>query len=50
MDGEVLRPYFKSNWVNITFIVLGALFMIFNIIYIIRNPTHAKGEKGDINN
>ncbi len=47
VEGEVLRPYVKSIGVNIGFMIGGSLFLILNLIYIIRNPFHAKGKKGE---
>ncbi len=43
VEGEILVPYIKSIGVSIGFLVVGVLFVLFNLIYIIRNPSHAKG-------
>lgn len=50
VEGEILRPYHKSIGLWLILFSVSLLITLFNVIYIIRNPSHAKGEKGDINN
>jgi hypothetical protein len=44
VEGEVLRPYVNSIGVSIGFLIAGSLFLLFNLIYLLRNPSHAKGK------
>lgn len=47
VEGEELKPFKKSIGVNIVFIIVGGLFVLYNLIYIVRNPSHAKGKSKD---
>ncbi|MFA8435137.1 MAG: hypothetical protein ACEPOZ_11525 [Marinifilaceae bacterium] len=49
VENEVLRPYVNNSWVDIVFIIVGGCILIFNCLYIIRNPSHAKYEKRNFN-
>lgn len=43
VEGEVIKPYVKSIGVSIVFLIAGSLSLLFNLIYLLRNPFHAKG-------
>ena len=46
IDGEVLRPFHKNIGLWLILLLVSLLITLFNVIYIIQNPSHAKGEKG----
>jgi hypothetical protein len=50
VEGELLRPYHKSIGLWLILFTISLLITFFNVVYIIRNPSHAKGEKGEIKN
>ena len=47
VEGEELKPYEKSIGVYIGFLIAGVLMLIVNFLYILRNPSHAKGKPED---
>ena len=47
VEGEELKPYEKSIGVYIGFLIAGVLLLIVNFLYILRNPSHAKGKPED---
>lgn len=45
VEGKILRPYHKSIGLWLILLSVSLLITFFNVAYILRNPSHAKGEK-----
>lgn len=48
VEGELLRPYHKGVGLWLILLSVSLLITFFNVVYILRNPSHAKGKKGEI--